>query len=172
LGIHTKDLDVIIFGISEGFLGEMSVGEMYAFIRRVLVVNLKRNSEETVMVVDDEGIGRSDQHVDSEVEFVVVIEEEGVGDVGLGNDGLVLITTSGTVVVEFFPEFSFVLVENEDSLSSVGTITELNNELDRFLFKTLNVCLRVDLLKEGFTFFLDVKSVGIWEEFVLVEAVR
>jgi len=149
LGIHAKDFNVVIFSISEGFFGEMGVGEMHAFIRRVLVVNLKGNSEETIMIVDNEGIGGGDQHVDSEIEFVVEVEEEGVGDVGLGNDGLVLITTSGTVFVEFSPEFSFVSVENEDSLSSVSTVTELNDELDGFFFKTIDVFFGVNVFPES-----------------------
>jgi len=141
LGSHTVDGTVVCFGLSELFLRQMGVGQVYALIRRVLVVQFEGNSEETVMVVDNEWVGGSDQHINSKVEFVVLVKEEGVGDVGLGNDRLVLGTTFVTVVIELSPYFGLILVEDEDTLSSVGTVAELDDELDGFLIKTLDIFL-------------------------------
>jgi len=171
LSSHTIDGAIGCFSFSEFFLGEMGVGQVDALIRRVLVVDFKGNSEETVMIVDNEWVSGGNQHIHSKVELVVLIKEKRVGDVGLGNDGLVFHTTFVTVVVELSPDLSLVLVEDEDSLSSVGTITELDNELDRFLVKTLNILIGVNVFEEGFAFIFHVKSVGVREELFLVEAV-
>lgn len=148
----------------------MGVGQMNIFIRRVLVIEGKGNSEETIMIVDNEWVSGGDQHIHSKVELVVQVKEKRVGDICLGNDGLVFDTAFVTVIIEFPPDLSFVSVKDEDTLSSVSTVTELDNELDRFFFKTLNVSVRVDVFEESLAFIFHVKSVGVREEGVLVEA--
>ena len=106
------------------------------------------------MVVYDEWVCGSNQHVDSKVELVVHVKQKGVSNVFLGKKGVFHNATFSTILILFLYFNSLFFIEEEDTLGFVGSVADFDDILDCTLLEALLVSDGVDHLKEVLTFFI------------------
>jgi len=148
----------------------MGIGQVSASIVGEFVVSVEGNSQETIVIESDHGVSTGDEHVNSEIELVIEVQEQGVGNVGLGNERLVQRAAQSTVLVFFFNGNSLFFIQKEDTSSLMSTETDLDNILNGVSLLLLEIRLGVDFLEESLAFAFNVQSVREGEELLLVEA--
>ena len=122
------------------------------------------------MVVNHHWVGRGNEHVNSEIELVVPVQQQGISDVSLSDERLLVLSAFVAIIVVFLQVDGFVGIEEEDTLGSMGTIPDFEDILHRFRLQLVLVGFRVDDIEELSAFSFFIHSIREGEEHLFVEA--
>jgi hypothetical protein len=132
---------------------------------------MERDSEETVMIVEHSRVSRSDDHVDTEIEFMA-IKKQWVINISLDDCALVDLSAKLTVLVSFSDDCLFSIVHWLNTSSLMSTSTDFSNINDSLIGLFFEILGTVEFLEEVSALILVTKNPSLGEELIVVEAVR
>ena len=158
----------IQFRILDHLFTESSVSEMCAFLGTIFSIFTKTDSKEPIMIVGNQRISASNQHVDSEIEFMS-IHSQWVTDIFLSyyivHD---FATLFPIFILSFYPSF-IRSIQYFKSITSATSPRYFRNILYRFHLLSFFVLITIHQLKERFTFSHIIQPESLREKRIFIK---
>ena len=118
------------------------------YICWIWIIGFQWHSQKSVMIVDNQRINWSNQHVHTEIEFVISIKEQRIFNIFLNEPGAGNVSAWWTVL-KFISQFFFLLlIKQEDSCRSVSTLSHFQKIGEGVVSSLYEIGFTVDLFEK------------------------